>query len=266
MVYLFVNQLQIVHFNRIFNKICKIITQNYNFMFIIRQLRRKKNLNQTDLGRAIGVSLRTIQLYEKEDASIPRKNLTKIAQYFDVRVDQLYARGVNELDLVYDKENKLSKKCHQINKLGPGKYLLSSPLVTVKNQMEYIEKRDSNLFLSSLVRMGFIVDQVSVSTYIAFEVANNSMNNGLAEGIPEKAVVLGKQVHTRELNRKIDGGTTLWILVYKDSIMCKKITDYNKKKGTIICHSLNDSPEYPDFEIHIDDVKQFFVIIKKQVD
>ena len=235
-------------------------------MFIIKQLRRKKNVNQTDFAHAIGVSLRTVQLYEKKDANIPRKNLTKIAQYFDVRIDQLYARGVNELDLVYDKENKLSKKGHQINKLGPGKYLLSSPLDTVRNQMEYIEKRESYLFVSSLVRMGFIVDQVSVSTYIAFEVANNSMNNGLAEGIPEKAVVLGKQVNVRELRRKIDSGTALWILVYKDSIMCKKITAYDKKKGTIVCHSLNDSPEYPDFELQIDDVKQFFVIIKKQVD
>lgn len=235
-------------------------------MFIIKQLRRKKNVNQTDFAHAIGVSLRTVQLYEKKGANIPRKNLTKIAQYFDVRVDQLYARGVNELDLVYDKENKLSKKSHQINKLGPGKYLLSTPLVMVKNQLEYFGKYDSHLFVSSLVRMGFVVDQVSVSTYIAFEVANNSMNNGLAEGIPQKAIVLGKQVHSRELKRKMGDADTQWIIVYKDSIMCKRITSYDKKKGTMVCHSLNDSPEYPDFEIHIDDVKQFFVIIKKQVD
>jgi len=236
-------------------------------MFILKQLRRKKNISQTNLAHAIGVSLRTIQLYEKKDANIPIKNLTKIAQYFDLSIGQLYSQEVNESDIVYNKQNILSEKGHIIRKLAPGKYLLSAPLITIREQGEYIRKYDDQVFINTLVRTSFVIDQVSVARYMTFEISNNSMNNGCLEGMPQKTIVLGKHVRKRELAPRVkDKHYPFWIIVYKDSIMCKEIIKYNKKKGTITCHSLNNSPEYPDFEINLDDVKQFFAIIKKQVD
>ncbi len=236
-------------------------------MFIIKQLRRKKNINQTDLAYAIGVSLRTIQLYEKNDANIPIKNLTKIAAYFDVSISQLYSLEVNENNIVYDKQNKRSKKGHSIGKLAPGKYLLTVPLAIVEEHLNFAGNYNDQEYLNALVRIGFVIDQVSVAHYMAFEIANNSMNNGEVESLTRKTIVLGKQVNKRELASKLkDKSGLFWIIVYKDGIMCKEITDYDKKSGTISCHSLNNSPEYPDFNINIEDVKQLFIILKKQVD
>ncbi|MEL6916092.1 MAG: helix-turn-helix domain-containing protein [Bacteroidota bacterium] len=236
-------------------------------MFILKQLRRKKNISQTDLAHAIGVSLRTIQLYERKDANIPNKNLTKIAQYFDVTISQLYAGEVNETDIIYDKQSGSSAKSHEIRKLGPGKYLLSAPLITLKEKEGYIKNYGASTFLDTRSKVGFVVDQVSVAHYTAFEISNNSMDNGQVNGIPQKAIVLGKLVKKKELKRKLrDFVGAYWIIVYRESIMCKEILAYDKKNGTILCHSLNDSPEFPDFELRLEEIKQLFMIIKKQVD
>lgn len=236
-------------------------------MFVLKQLRRKKNVNQSDLAKAIGVSLRTIQLYEKKDANIPRKNLTKIAQYFEVSIVQLYAQEVNESDIIYDKFTKNSKKAHEIRKIDPGKYLLIAPLVTEKDQNQYPNKHDNHEFIHALIKIGFMVEQVSVATYIAFEISNNAMNNGNVNSIPQKAIVLGKQFSIKEFKNRISDEYDLYcIIVHKESIMCKEVLSYDKKNGTIMCHSLNTSPEYPDFEVELNNVKQVFEIIKKQVD
>lgn len=235
-------------------------------MLIIKHLRRKKNMSQTDLANAIDVSLRTIQLYEKKNANIPIKNLTKIAQHFEMGIDQLFAREVNESDINYRKSNRLKKKGHRISKLAPGKYLVEAPLIITKRQMEYIEKQGSDEFLNTLLRVGFVVEQVSVSDYLAFEISNSSMDNGLVTGIPAKAVVLGKQTSKMEVAKRTNESNINWVIVHEDSVMCKKIAAYDKKNEVITCHSLNKSPEFPDFELKVDDIKAFFRIIKKQVD
>lgn len=235
-------------------------------MLIIKQLRRKKNVSQTNLANVIGVSLRTIQLYEKKDANIPIKNLTKIAQYFDMSIGQLYSQEVNEKDGAYDQQIVTSKKGHNITKLAPGKYLLSAPLITKKEEKRYADNHDSLIFLDKLAKVGFVVEQVSVARYIAFEISNDSMDNGELDGLPEGTIVLGKQVSKKDFKIKVrETDSQTWILVYKARVMCKEITDYNRKEGTITCHSLNGSPEYPDFEIAFDQVRQFFTILKRQV-
>lgn len=234
-------------------------------MLIIKQLRRKKNMSQTNLANSIGVSLRTIQLYEKKNANIPIKNLTKIANHFDIGIDQLYANEVNESGTNYDKKKKLLKG-HRISKLGPGKYLLEAPLITDKLQMNFIEKHGNNVFINSLPSIGFVLDQVSVASYLAFEISNASMDNGLINGIPKKAIVLCKQIAKKEVMKRAHDSNAKWVIVHKNSVMCKEITHYNRKNGIVTCHSLNNSPEFPDFVINLEEVKAFYMIIKKQID
>lgn len=236
-------------------------------MFILKQLRRKKRASQTDLAKAINVSLRTIQLYEKKGANIPIKNLTKMAQYFDVSIAELYSHeGVNEEGGNYDNREILFKKGHSISKLDPGKYLVTVPLVMAKQHKKYRVEYDRHLFIESLPRIGFVIDQVSVGHYMAFEIANSSMEDRTVESIPNKAIVLAKLISMTKLAKALDNTPDVpWIIIHRNAVMCKKVAAYDKKEGTIICHSLNGSPEYSDFEIKVDDVEQLFMIIKKQV-
>ncbi|WP_299430860.1 helix-turn-helix transcriptional regulator [uncultured Maribacter sp.] len=229
-------------------------------------MRRKKNISQTDLAEAIGVSLRTIQLYEKREANIPRKNLDKIADFFNVSISELYATEVNEINIEYKKpiQKKSKEQAHKIIKLGPGKYLVQAPLIIAEKQIKYLEKLEDILFLKQMPLIGFILENVSVSNYAAFEITNNSMFSGDYNGLPNKTIVLGKGVSLKEFGKSFSTAD-YWVIVLGNSIMCKQITNYNKKENTITCHSLNISPEFPDFTLNLKDVKLLFRVIKKQV-
>ncbi|WP_425235232.1 helix-turn-helix domain-containing protein [Ulvibacterium sp.] len=234
-------------------------------MFILKQLRRKKNINQTDLAKAIGVSLRTIQLYEKKDANIPIKNLTKIAQYFDVTIAELYSNeNLNEKGAAYDTPETIEKG-HTITKLAPGKYLISAPLVLTEQYGKFSKQYPKKVFVHTLPKTGFIVDRVSVAQYMAFEISNDSMDDGSLKGIPFKSIVLGKLIPHEKLQGHIQNNPeSLSILVYKGNVMCKVIGDYNRRNKTVVCKSLKDSPEYTDFEIKIKEIEQLYTILGKQ--
>jgi transcriptional regulator with XRE-family HTH domain len=65
-------------------------------MLRIKELRRSKNQSQTELSKAIGVSLRTIQHWEAETSDVPTKKLREIAQYYDVTVPYLFSGEESE--------------------------------------------------------------------------------------------------------------------------------------------------------------------------
>ena len=121
--------------------------------------------------------------------------------------------------------------------------------------------------MESLDRIGFVVDKIQDAPCIAFELTNSSMDNGLSIGVPNNAIVLGRQLPKNELARVVGSNNrTICLLVYERGVMCKEILAYDEKSETVICHSLNDSPEYADFTMPLDAIKQLFEVVKKQVD
>lgn len=235
-------------------------------MFVLKQLRRKKSINQTDLALAIGVSLRTIQLYEKKNANIPIKNLNKIADYFELSIAELYTDEVNEKDGVYHTTKMTSKgDLSRAKLLGPNKDIISAPLVSVMMQSEYIQKHDSLDFLKELAHIHFVIETAEMENYISFEVIGNSMEDGSIHSIPNQAIVLGKEIDIENHSKILILKDKVVVLVYNDSLLCKKIMNYDEKRGIITCHSLNTSPEYADFEVSLVEVNCLFEVIKKQM-
>jgi len=234
-------------------------------MYIIKQLRRKNNLSQSELGEEIGVSLRTIQLYERKDANIPIKNLTKIAEYFGLTIAELYMHEVNDMGEAYTKRQPFTKHNCVFYPLEYGKYLVMAPLVLVEWHQKYIEsiQREN---LNNPFQGGFIIDFLTEEPHRIFEISGDSMDNGSVDAIPNKAYVLGLEIKKESLKRNND---TDWnqpyILVCKERIVCKQLTGYNKAKKALLCHNLNTSPEFQDFELPLDDVLQVFRIVKKQL-
>jgi transcriptional regulator with XRE-family HTH domain len=232
-------------------------------MYIIKQLRRKNNISQSQLGKEIGVSLRTIQLYERKDANIPIKNLTKIAEYFGLTIAELYMHEVNDMGEAYTKRQPFTKHGSVFYPLEHGKYLVMAPLILVEWQKKYIENLQKDNF-SNPFQGGFIIDFLTEEPHRIFEVSGDSMNDSSAESIPNKAYVLGLEIKKESLTRN----ETLWhqsyILVCADRIICKQLTGYNKEKKTLQCHNLNTSPEFQDFELLLEEVLQVFKIEKKQ--
>ena len=160
-------------------------------MLILKQLRRKKKLSQTDLANAIDVSLRTIQLYEKKDANIPIKNLTKIAEYFDLSIAEMYMQEVNEERGTYLNPLALRKKGNKVYDIDYSKYFITVPLVTQNGFKQYIEAfQKSRENLALLPKMGFMVNYIADKSYVAFEILGDSMNDGSIDSIPNNSIVL----------------------------------------------------------------------------
>ena len=54
-----------------------------------------------------------------------------------------------------------------------------------------------------------------------------------------------------------------WVIATTESNypLLKQITHHNVEKGIITCHSLNDGPEYQDFDLHLNNVTALFYVI-----
>ncbi|NAY91575.1 helix-turn-helix domain-containing protein [Muricauda sp. JGD-17] len=223
-------------------------------------------MSQTDLANQIGVSLRTIQLYEKKNANIPIKNLTKIAEYFEMTIAELYLREVNDMDENYIRKQPFIKHGSVFYPLDHGKYLVMVPLVLMEQHGSYLEKLEMETAKKTPFQIGFVVDFLEDATYMAFEIAGDAMNNQGVEAIPNKAIALGVEIKKGALGTD---NTEMWnksyVLVCKDRIICKDIIGYDKNRETVQCHNLNTSPEYKDFDLSLNDILQVFRIVKKQL-
>lgn len=248
----------------------------------IKQLRKNKGESQSDLADVIGVSLRTIQNYEKGDVDVPTKNLSKIAKHYDVSIAYLFEGVIEELEaenltdqnvLVNDPlEVYTTNSGNIIEELSGGKYLLTVPMVPHKAHATYISEFTDGEFISDLTKVSFIVDRVPRGRYQAFEIINDSMNDATLETEASRRAILsgdlvlgrelGKQHWTSKLNTN---GFPFWIIVTHHNIICKEIIKHDVENGIITCHSLNNSPEFQDFDLKLDECHQLFNIVSKQV-
>lgn len=242
----------------------------------IKDLRNKKGESQSDLANAIGVSLRTIQNYEAGSVDVPYKNLEKIAQHYDVTSAYVFGGVYEELDAHglmndYDIKDPLeifkTKAGSLYEELPNGKFKITVPLVPIKAEASYISHFSDADYVSDLTHVTFIVDQVGQGSYRAFEIKNDSMNDGTIENaIPQGAYVLGRELGRHHWKDKIRFNKhPYWIIIHQDSIICKQIIGHDVEKGIITCHSINESPEYSDFEINLNEVHQLYNILKRQI-
>lgn len=247
----------------------KNTSQYTTIMRIIKQLREKKGVKQPELAEAIGVSPRTIQLYERENANIPIKNLTKIATYFDLSIAELYLKEFNDFRSLYtNKKQSFAKHGSVFYPLDHGKHLVMTPLILLEEYEKYIENIRSSIPEKNAFQIGFVLDTVEEETHRAFEISGDSMNDQSIQAIPNKAIVLALNFN-KELFTVAGVDPQIWsqhyVLVCQDRITCKQVIEFDKQKASIRCHNLNPSPEYQDFEVPLEDLLQVFRVIKKQL-
>ena len=84
----------------------------------IEELRKKHNLNQTELGKIVNLSQRTISSYETGIAEPDLYTTKKLAEYFNVTID--YLLGSNEENIILITKNDLEtlkESADKINKI-----------------------------------------------------------------------------------------------------------------------------------------------------
>ena len=237
----------------------------YYIVEIIKQLRRKNGLNQSDLASAIGVSLRTVQLYEKKDANIPIKNLNKIADFFEMSIGELYLNDINEVGAHYSTKQPIFNGKSMGYRLDNGKVLLKAPLVLAKFHQEFIKRYNDESFIKKLLRADFFIPTLVDAPYMAFEITGDSMEDGTSRSIPNGALVLGIKMDEFKLKNNKNLRNKAFVMVCSNRITCKWITGISFDRKSILCHNLNSSPEFKDFEIPTEEIKALYEVVRKQV-
>ena len=111
----------------------------------------------------------------------------------------------------------------------------------------------------------FIVDKIAHGRYFAFEVKGDSMDDGTRASFEE-----GDRVLARELDRIHwkDGirfnSYPYWVVSFGNSVLIKEIISQDLEQGTITFHSLNPSPEYSDFFLHMDEIRSLYYVVQKK--
>lgn len=84
----------------------------------IRFFRKQKGLNQTELGKKIGLSKRMVSYYESETIRVPKMEiLQKIASVLSISMDDLLD---SKIQIKQKKENnRIWKKLKKVEKLHP---------------------------------------------------------------------------------------------------------------------------------------------------
>lgn len=148
-----------------------------------------------------------------------------------------------------------------------GSYRMVVPFVPVNAYAGYVDDYRDAEFVESLGEREFYVKEIHHGKYFAFEIKGDSMDDDSKRSLSDRDVVLARELgqhHWKDGLRIKD--YTAWIIVLRNTILCKQIIQQDKNVGSIICHSLNPSPEYCDFELKLDDVCQLMNIIKKESD
>lgn len=237
-----------------------------------KEIRESFGYSQDEMARLLEVTRVTISRWENSD-KVPKaqerailgfkKIDTKIKQQIDTHENI----SVNEVSEVYK-----TKSGNIIDELPNGKFLLTVPLLPYKAHATYISEFQDAEYISDLTKVSFIVDRVPRGSYMAFEIMNDSMNDATLEreasrnAILNGDIVLGRELGKQHWKSKLNtNGYPHWIIVHKDTIVCKEIINHDVERGIITCHSLNNSPEFQDFELKLDECHQLFNIIKKQI-
>lgn len=232
-----------------------------------KELRESLNMSQSELAVALDVTRVTISRWENSE-KIPtaQEKAVKLMYNNDTIID-------TSIPVRESKEVYKTKSGNIIDELPNGKYLLTVPLLGHKAHATYISEYTDADYIDDLTKVSFIVDRVPRGKYMAFEIINDSMNDATLttpasrSAILSGDIVLGRELGKQHWKSKLNtNGYPFWIIVHKDTILCKEIVNHDLQNGTITCHSLNTSPEYKkDFDLNLDDCLQLFNIIKKQI-
>jgi len=227
----------------------------------IKQRREQLGLTQKELGDLIGASRETIINYEK-GKPIPKSKseiLNKV-----LTTDALLNKAVVNEQIIKTSDDFENKNGNRFIELPNGQYYMLMPLAEFNVQAGFLSTYQDADFLMDLRQHGILVDNPVKGRYVAFRVNGDSMDDGSSNAITRNSVV-----STRELQRHHWAGKLrfrdfpYWVIYTTQSKMplLKEIIEHNTEEGYITCHSLNDSPEFTDFKLHLNDIQALFYVI-----
>jgi len=129
------------------------------------------------------------------------------------------------------------------------------PYISAMAQAGYLNSLENEL-PDSLDTM-LVPKEYEKGNYLVIEVIGDSMNDGTIRSIIEGDKILVKMLDPVYYKQdRINTKRNLYVIVHKDGIVLKEITEHDLKSNTITLHSWNSY--YADYTISINDVQQIF--------
>ncbi|AWH84911.1 hypothetical protein HYN59_07130 [Flavobacterium album] len=236
----------------------------------IKECREKAGLTQEQLASEFGLTIRTISSWEN-GSTIPKGKQEMLRKYFYSKIHEAEPLEEKEIDVVdaYELQVSNNKNANHFTKLPNGQYYMTMPLAEHKIQAGFLDNYQDIELLKGMSQHGIIVDRPVKGRYLAFRVKGDSMDDGTSDAIPQNYIVATRELqrqHWTSLIRFKD--FRFWVIYTTESKfpLLKEITGHDVEKGIISCHSLNDSPEYKDFDLSLNDVQALFYVINIQRD
>lgn len=233
------------------------------------------NLSYSSFSEKIGLSNNvTISNIVAGRKSAPSYDtLVKIAETFPEISEKWLLKG--EGDMLIDTNNTRvnepfehiyveNSNSNSFVKLENGQYVMTMPLAEFSIQAGLLDNYQDLNYFKDLDKHSIIVDEPVKGRYIAFRVKGDSMDNGTSDAILPNSIVAARELQRTHWKSKLrTKDFPYWIIYTTESKfpLLKQIIDHDAENGIIKCHSLNDGPEYNDFDLSLNDVQALFYVV-----
>ena len=217
----------------------------------LKKIRNSLNLTQTELADKVGVSMRTVQNWEKDVNKIP-----KSTELILIELSKSTEFSLSEPKSEYKVQGKIEAMQVDFKEMST----MYVPLINQYAYGGYMNGFGDMEYIESLPKIPFSADQEHRGEYLCFEVKGDSMDDGTVDAILERDILLCRNIRKDYWKSKLHINKWDFVIVHREKgIVVKRIIKHDVDSCTLTLHSLNE--EYEDFEIHLKDVAQILNIV-----
>lgn len=217
----------------------------------IRYLRKKMGYTQEQFAELIGIKRSLVGAYEEGRADPRLNNLLKMAEVFEVSLDELISQNVSVLDKRTEQQGAEGSKPRI-----PMKILSITVDKDDREHIEFIPQKASAGYLNGYADPEYLEDLPKFNlpnlpgnaTYRAFEIQGDSMLP-LTSG----TVIIGRYV---ESVNDIKNGKTYVLVTKQEGVVYKRVFNYLEEKGKLFL--VSDNKAYSAYEVAPTDVLEIW--------
>lgn len=231
-----------------------------------QKLLDNKGVTPYEVSMHTGISQATLSRILNKNTKPNIENRKILAEYFNVTPEFILHGSAEDKTVIepYELEYSENKNSNTFFKLENGQYLMTMPLAEFNIQAGLLDHYQDIEYMKGLDKHSIIVDQPVKGRYMAFRVKGDSMDDGTNNAIMPNSIVSTRELQPQHWTSPIRiKDFEYWVIYTKEARMplLKQIVAHNVIEGKITCHSLNDSPEYNDFELSLDEVQALFYVV-----
>jgi transcriptional regulator with XRE-family HTH domain len=209
-----------------------------------------KKIGQKKFAQIVGVSDGYVNAIKK---SIQPITLHKIAMQFPELNTGWLMTG----------EGEMLKNSQSNAKIAEDIDIIDVPLIQYRARAGYLSGYADSEYMETLPVKKIRVDREYKGKYLLFEVEGDSMDDDSRRAICDRDIILCREIgrHLWE-NCKLHYRDYYFLFVTNNGIVIKQVIDHDVDNGVITCHSINPDPQYEDFKLHIDEIKELFSVVR----